>query len=416
MNGVRLAVAVVDPGAFSPFYDDALCRALAREGCEVELVTAPFAYHPWPAAEGYRRRELFPRARAVRPSGGAGAGWLRRRLARFGRGLAYLASWRSFEAALEEQSAALVHLQWSLVPHWEAYRFARGGAAHLPLVVTVHNAGPRSDDPQPLGGGERLLRRARAVVVHSENTREAVAARHPSLASRILVVPPGIAGPSNRELEGEAGRRRARQALGIPMETPLALFAGLVRASKGLDPLLAAFRDVAARRPEAMLAIAGLPHASAGDLAARVDRSGLAGRVRLDPAYLPLERFEQYIAAADVVVLPYLEGSDSAVLGAALGAGRAVVVTRVGGLPEMLGPTYPQELIVAPGDPAALAAAIDGLLGDRPTAARIGVDAGADAMRRLSWKTTARATADIYRELTRDRARRHSPVPVTRPA
>ncbi|MEZ5312233.1 MAG: glycosyltransferase [Thermoanaerobaculia bacterium] len=165
-----------------------------------------------------------------------------------------------------------------------------------------------------------------------------------------------------------------------------------------------------------MLAIAGHPHASARRSRRRVDRSGLSGRVRLDLAYLPLERFERYIAAADVVVLPYLEGSDSAVLGAALGAGRAVVVTRVGGLPEMLGPRYPQELIVAPGDPAELAAALDALLGDRATAARIGVDAGADATRRLSWRTTARATADLYRELTRDQARRLAPVPVTRPA
>ena len=66
---------MVDPGAFTPFYDDALCRALAGEDCDVRLVTAPFVYHPWPEAVGYARRELFAerlQARNRRMAGTAG--------------------------------------------------------------------------------------------------------------------------------------------------------------------------------------------------------------------------------------------------------------------------------------------------------------------------------------------------------
>ena len=57
---------MVDPAAWSPFHDDALCRALARAGSAVELFTAPFLPHPWPADVGYTRRELFPPAGARR--------------------------------------------------------------------------------------------------------------------------------------------------------------------------------------------------------------------------------------------------------------------------------------------------------------------------------------------------------------
>ena len=52
-------VNVVDPSAFTPPYDHALCSALARAGAEVELITSHFAYGPVPAADGYAVRELF---------------------------------------------------------------------------------------------------------------------------------------------------------------------------------------------------------------------------------------------------------------------------------------------------------------------------------------------------------------------
>ena len=57
-----MLVDVVDPSAYTPPYDHALCAALARAGAEVELVTSRFAYGPVPAAEGYERAEPFYRA------------------------------------------------------------------------------------------------------------------------------------------------------------------------------------------------------------------------------------------------------------------------------------------------------------------------------------------------------------------
>ena len=56
-----MRVHVVDPPAYTPPYDHALCRALAAAGAEVELYTSRFAYGSVAPAEGYRRRELFYR-------------------------------------------------------------------------------------------------------------------------------------------------------------------------------------------------------------------------------------------------------------------------------------------------------------------------------------------------------------------
>src|SRR5829696_3436338 len=59
-----LSVQVVDPSAFTPPYDHALCAALAGvggSGVDVELVTSRFAYGSVPRGEGYAVREAFYR-------------------------------------------------------------------------------------------------------------------------------------------------------------------------------------------------------------------------------------------------------------------------------------------------------------------------------------------------------------------
>ena len=67
-----MRVHVVDPSAFTPPYDHALCGALAAAGADVELYTSRFAYGPVAAAAGYARRSSSTaRARtwAMRASG-----------------------------------------------------------------------------------------------------------------------------------------------------------------------------------------------------------------------------------------------------------------------------------------------------------------------------------------------------------
>jgi hypothetical protein len=56
-----MRVQVVDPSAFTPAYDHALCTALAAAGAETELVTSAFGYGVVPDPDGYARQELFYR-------------------------------------------------------------------------------------------------------------------------------------------------------------------------------------------------------------------------------------------------------------------------------------------------------------------------------------------------------------------
>jgi D-inositol-3-phosphate glycosyltransferase len=148
-------------------------------------------------------------------------------------------------------------------------------------------------------------------------------------------------------------RDRARAALGIAEERVL-LFFGYIRAYKGLQVLLDA---VAALREPVRLLVVGEFYDDEKKYREQIARLGLEGRVTVESAYVPNDRVGLYFSAADAVVLPYLSATQSGIAQIAYHFSLPVIATNVGGLAEVVrdGETG---FVVAPGDPAALAAAI----------------------------------------------------------
>ncbi len=389
-----LRVAMLDPGAWSVAHDDALCRALAAAGCELELFTSPAPGGGWPAAHGYRRHETF--AAGPAPTGEPA----RRFLRRLARGLSYPAGWQRTVRQIERQRPAIVHLQWTPLPPVDrvavAQALERTGAR---LVLSEHNGSLRSGRVAGGRSRRRLVASADALVALSSAVAEDLRARGAGSSGRIHTIPPGV---------GEAGtlrREEARRSLGLDASAPVALFAGLIREDKGLDWLVEAFAQVAQSMPSALLVVAGLPAMPWAPIAGAIERTGVAGRVRCELEFLSAGRFEQYLVASDVVVLPYRRASQSAVLSAALAAGRAVVASRVGGLPEQLGEAG-AEALVPMGDVAALAAGLRRWLAERGAADAFGARVGAAARQRWSWRQAGETTLALYRELLARQAAR----------
>jgi len=148
----------------------------------------------------------------------------------------------------------------------------------------------------------------------------------------------------------------ARQRLGLDPVTPVALFFGFVRAYKGLRFLLEAMPEVLTQ-VDVHLLIVGEFWDDKQEYLQIVNRLCLGGAVTIVDQYVPNEEIALYFSAADVVVLPYLDVTQSAVLQLAYGFGKPVIATMVGGLPDMV--EHEQTgLIVQPASSTALAAAL----------------------------------------------------------
>jgi glycosyltransferase involved in cell wall biosynthesis len=144
----------------------------------------------------------------------------------------------------------------------------------------------------------------------------------------------------------------------------VALFLGLIRPYKGVDLLLEAM----ARQPQGcdwLLVVAGEPWGELGPaLSQQVRELGIEDRVQLRLGWVPEPEVPLLLAAADVVVLPYRSGSQSAVAPLALAAGLPVLSTEVGGLSEVVRDGI-NGVLVEPGSVDGLARAFDELTTDK---------------------------------------------------
>ena len=168
---------------------------------------------------------------------------------------------------------------------------------------------------------------------------------------------------TDRWAPGRADPGPARERLGVDKER-VVMFLGTPRGYKGVEDLADAVGRLA--RPDVVLALVGTEPASetGRTLSARHPGVRLVGRV-------PIAQVPGFLSAADVVVVPQRESSDTrgqvpAKLFDAMALGRPIVSTRVSMIPEILEGCG---ALVPPGDVTALAAAIGRLL-DRPDEAR----------------------------------------------
>lgn len=366
-----MRIQLVDPSAFTPPYDRALAAALARQGTEVELVTSRFLHGGVPEADGYRVEERFYRRTAARGLEAPGR-----------RAFKLVEHVRDMLRFRREAEADLVHYQWLTVPVLDAVLLP----PLRPRVMTAHYVLPRRPRRAQLLLAQRLFGRMDAVVAHSQHgagrLREAVRLD----PQRVHVIHHGAFDyltrlPSEKplpaELEGADG--------------PVILFFGLLRPYKGLDTLLEAFSRIGG----AELWIVGNPRMPVEPL--RRLAEGAPGRVRFVTRFVDEEEIPAILRRADVVVLPYRDAEHSGVLYAALAFGKPLVLSAVGGFPEIaeLGAAR----LVPPEDPAALAGVLGELVGDEAARRELAAAASAAAAGPYSWDRIAARTVELYREL-----------------
>lgn len=350
-----MRVVLADPPAYTPPYDHELASALARAGAEVELVTAPFRFGETPAANGYRRSEvfyplssrLFRRSRARLPL----------KALEHPLGL----------ARLRARRADVYHLQWLALPQLDRWLRLRG-----PTVFTAHDLLPRrSASRRDLW--RELLRRFDRVVVHSERGREALTDLGAD-PERLRVVPhPVFASDPPRADDGR---------------TLLSL--GVIRPYKGLGDAIEATRRIAGAR----LLVAGDPVEPVEPYRERARGVDVEWRL----GYLPEAELERALGEATLALFPYRPELDqSGALLRVLGAGVPAVAYDVGGLADPIR-RFGAGRVVPAGDVEALAAAARELLED--AAALEAARAGARRAREeLTWDAAAAAHLELYREL-----------------
>lgn len=153
-------------------------------------------------------------------------------------------------------------------------------------------------------------------------------------------------------------KESARAALGITADTQLVLFFGFIRKYKGLDLLLRAMAALTVNdaSPKLKLLVAGEYYEDEKSYQQLIDELGIRDRVILHSHFISDQEVKNYFCAADLVVQPYRNATQSGVTPLAYHFEKPMVVTNVGALPDYVADGITG--IVTEPDPAQLAAAI----------------------------------------------------------
>ena len=148
----------------------------------------------------------------------------------------------------------------------------------------------------------------------------------------------------------------ARKHLGLPENEKIILFFGFIRKYKGLDLLFEAMADERIKRSGIKLLVAGEFYEDERSYKEQIEKSGIKDQLILKTNFIPDSEVKYYLCAADVLIQPYRNATQSGVTPLAYHFERPMVVTNVGGLPSLV-PDGKVGLVVEP-TPAAIAGGI----------------------------------------------------------
>jgi glycosyltransferase involved in cell wall biosynthesis len=360
------------------------CRALQALGVRIRVVT--------PHSPGAKTRETVEGMEIFRPpylwperleaidaaGGGLPSFWEARRLGR----AAVLPYGMSLALAVARIACGcdLIHAHWSL-PAYAAW--ITRGLHRKPLVCTILGSDIYRGMQIPLAGGlaRRALNGASRILALSRALAEAAQARGVN-ADRMTVIPLGVDCAAFHP--GDDRREK------------VILFAGSLIERKGVRHLLAAIAELRASFPDYRLVLLG-------DGAQRAELEALAASLGIRQIVefageQPPAAVAEWMRRAALFVLPSLEEGLGAVLLEASASGTPVVASKVGGIPEVI--TEGTGRLVMPGNPAALAEAIGGLLRKPDQLRAMGLRARERASSRFDWpQIAARILAEYSQAL-----------------
>lgn len=256
------------------------------------------------------------------------------------------------------------------------------------LVMTIHDprhhAGDRGSQKTPQFIMDFGYRQADRIIVHGTQLKEIVATEIGIPDNKIHVIPHIAIGERNTTKVAETDEQ-------------LILFFGRIWLYKGLDYLIRAQSLINREFPDARIMICGQGEnfQRYRKLMSDPDKFIVHNRWITDD-----ERTE-FFQRASIVVLPYIEATQSGVVPVAYAHSKPVIATRTGGLPDVIedGRTG---LLVAPKDEAQLGAAIVRLLGDKHLRESMGRAGKRKLETELSTAAVTKQTADVYRAAIED--------------
>lgn len=221
---------------------------------------------------------------------------------------------------------------------------------HTRIICIADNIIPHEHRPGDKTFTRYFLKACDAFITMSEKVFSDLRAFEKSKPARV------VQHPLYDNFGSKLNRDEAREKLGLSKNEKIILFFGFIRKYKGLDILLKAMADPRMRTSGIRLLVAGEFYEDEKDYRNLMRDLKLGDAVILKTNFIPDSEVRYYLCAADAVIQPYRNATQSGVTPLAYHFEIPMVVTNVGGLPDLV-PDHKAGLVCDP-EPESIAAAI----------------------------------------------------------
>lgn len=256
-------------------------------------------------------------------------------------------------AKIRKMKPDLIILQWWHPYFAPCYQLLLGALRGYKVLFVCHNVLPHERFVMDRFLTKSTLRKADYCIVHSREDEKDLALLLPDMKC-LRTVHPTYSAFKLRNISKET----AREELGIAKDEKMLLFFGLVRKYKGLKHLIEALPAIVEKQDNLRLFIVGDFGAEKEEYMQLIREKKMEPYIVVRDGYIPDKEVEPYFAAADMNLCPYESATQSGIVQIAFGFGLPVLVTNVGGLPEVVtdGKTG---YVVEPQNPTAIAEAVN---------------------------------------------------------
>lgn len=240
-------------------------------------------------------------------------------------------NWITTAHKLRKMKPDMIIMQWWHPYFAPCYWCIEKMTRKIKKLFVCHNVFPHERFPMDRKLAKMVLKNGSRFIVQSSMDKDDLLSIKPDAVFEQTVHP-----TYNAFRIKNMGRDEARELLGIGKEDNVMLFFGFVREYKGLKHLLRAMPEIKQNVPNVKLLVVGEFGGDKEDYMSIINENEISDVVEIHDGYTPDNEVEQYFAASNVCVLPYESATQSGIVQIAYGFEMPVIVTRVGGLPDVV--------------------------------------------------------------------------------
>ena len=291
--------------------------------------------------------------------------------------------------------ADLLHAQWWSLPlfpiHLTICLFFK--LKRKPIVFTVHNVLPHDKSLLYTKLSHLLFQFGDHFIVHTAIGQQQMINHYNISPDRVSVIPHGSL---DFHVNNRADRHKLREEMGLNNNEKVILLFGAIRPYKGIDVAIRAMPEIIAQVPEARLLIAGKLWEEWEPYDQLIKQLNLKDHVILHLEYIPSDQVHTFFEVSDLTIFPYRHfDSQSGVGATAVSFQKPMIVSNVGGLPELV---KDDQFVVEPDDARALAKKVTLCLNDSAMLEQMAQQTETISQQ-LSWFDIAEKTKMVYRKV-----------------